>query len=486
MNPLRLFPQRLFLYPTLLILAVMVCDHLSAQTDLYWAPGNNLNADGVWSTSSAVWSENADGTGTLVVWPGDGNAVAHFRDGAGASYAITVEGAVSVDSITFQTGSAGTRTFNQGAGGELTLITGEVNIPGGNTGTFNVPLAGTNGLNRAPGSGGTNLNVANPNLSGDVTLSGTANINDDGVLPADGKLILWAQNTRVNMPNGATRTVAGLEAEGTNPGRRVATSGTGTPGVLILDRNDTETIEFFGRSGNAWQNNGASITKRGTYTQILSGNRDTRFGNAAVLRIEEGTLVLAKVEEIDDPTRIAKAWSPAGSIEVAGGELRFDGPDQLGTVLDGSDNPVPSTDLDFELSGGVMNLNNFRNADEGGDLVQFGTLDLQGNATIDFGSASTSELWFSDSSAVGWDEAALLNIVNFDPGISLLRFGLDDQGLTGTQLDQFQFQGSPQGALIDSQGFIAPIPEPGTAGLLILAAGMLVAGRRRRTRKLRL
>lgn len=431
---------------------------------LYWAPGNSPTAaSGTWDTTTANWATNTSGTGTLQPFT-TGDAVNFANTGT-----TTVDGAVNPLSIT----SGGTRTLNGVNSAEITISSGTITISGGATLSASVPLAGLNGIDRSAGSGTLNLNVANPNLSGNSRTSGFLNLNVAGTLPAAGSLDLAAANTRVNLVNSGTFTLAGITANvpgspDTNLGNRrfVATAGTTGSATLILDRAGSDELDFYGRFGNGTNSNGVNLTKKGSFTQVLLGSLATENANATTLRVEAGTLVFQK-----DAGKYAWSATHAGSkIEVAGGELRWDAGDQI------------AASMDFTLSGGTLDLNGFRNTNGAGSLLQFGELTLGGAASIDFGGTSASELWFADSSSVSWGASNSLSLLNFQAGTSLLRFGTSSSALTGAQLAMFDV-GAGNTASLDADGFVVvAVPEPAAVALAMVGGPMLalLLGRRRK------
>ena len=115
------------------------------------------------------------------------------------------------------------------------------------------------------------------------------------------------------------------------------------------------------------------------------------------------------------------------------------------------------------MSGGTLELAtnnaisdqsmwNLMNAtvESGGFDGTFASLDVDGNAVIDFGALGTSSLAFADSSALTW--SGMLNVVNYTDGSDTLRFGTGIGGLTQAQLDVILVNGLP--ASLDANGFV--------------------------------
>jgi len=111
-----------------------------------------------------------------------------------------------------------------------------------------------------------------------------------------------------------------------------------------------------------------------------------------------------------------------------------------------------------------------------------GTLDLDGTATLDFGSGAGA-VSFANSSSLDWESGSLI-IANFELGVDTLRFGTDDTGLTEWQLHHTLFPGwGPDFyAGIDANGYLLPIPEPSATGMVIVGLSLLLFGRRQGVR----
>ena len=84
-----------------------------------------------------------------------------------------------------------------------------------------------------------------------------------------------------------------------------------------------------------------------------------------------------------------------------------------------------------------------------------GTLKLEANSTIDFGTGSHT-LAFAASNSVSWKEATALTVTDWVAGATILRFGSDATALTSDQLAQINFSGYGTGARILSTGEVIP------------------------------
>lgn len=149
----------------------------------------------------------------------------------------------------------------------------------------------------------------------------------------------------------------------------------------------------------------------------------------------------------------------AGSTTIAAGTLRLGSSDRIA-----------------DASGLVLGGGTFATA---GFSETLGTLSLAAGSFIDFG-AGSSALVFADSSALSWTGSVSLSLLNFTAGLDSIRFGTTSGGLTGGQLGQITING--MAAAIDANGFLSAVPEPSAYAGLTGAAGLLVAGLRRRRR----
>jgi len=118
----------------------------------------------------------------------------------------------------------------------------------------------------------------------------------------------------------------------------------------------------------------------------------------------------------------------------------------------------------------------------GGFNQTFGTLTLSAESTLDFGSGS-SALTFTNSSAISW--LGNLHILDWTQGSDSIRVGTGPGSLTFTQLSKIQWDDLPgiSQTLIDSNGFLVPIPEPSTVALSLLGGfglAVTIINRRRK------
>lgn len=148
--------------------------------------------------------------------------------------------------------------------------------------------------------------------------------------------------------------------------------------------------------------------------------------------------------------------SVSGAVRIDDGILRLGASDRL---------PAASP---LVLDGGTLDSNGFSQT--------MATLDLDSATVIDFG-AGASTLTFGDSDAIDWNGAEL-SILNWTPGTDAFRVGTDGAGFD-TQLSLIRFADfGNAGAQIDANGFITPVPEPGSLAALVALTGFAVRRRR--------
>lgn len=171
----------------------------------------------------------------------------------------------------------------------------------------------------------------------------------------------------------------------------------------------------------------------------------------------------------------------SGVTKTGSGTLQFDGANTYvgATTVTQGTLELGASDRIADVSNLVMNGGTFNT---GGFDESVGKLSLSNFSFIDFGSSNTSDLSFALSSDQNWG-AFTITINNFEVGFDTLRFGTDATGLTAGQLANIRFNGTVA-AQIDSNGFVTPVPEPGSAALLGLAiAGLVGTYRRSPSRK---
>ncbi|MEO6847131.1 MAG: hypothetical protein ABI254_07725, partial [Chthoniobacterales bacterium] len=137
----------------------------------------------------------------------------------------------------------------------------------------------------------------------------------------------------------------------------------------------------------------------------------------------------------------------------------------------------------------VLNGGTFSTGDTVGHRETLGTLTLSANSTIDLGTGSDS-LIFAASNGISWTGTLTITGWVGTAGAGggggtqgTIFFGNNASGLTSTQLSHIDFTGFGQGALLLSNGQLAPnaaVPEAKVVfGVLLLVGGIFWQERRR-------
>ena len=380
----------------------------------------------------------------------------HTFTGASANRTLTLGGNISLGGSTT---NANTVTFGSLTDGQ------KLNIDvGGATRTITVSTNRTmDVLNEITGTGGIIKNGTgtlrlsdNNSYTGATQLGSTGN---QGVLEVT-KLANGGENSSIGKSsNAATGIVFGGQTtatlryigSGDSTDRRFSAGGVGA----IFDASGGGALKWTNTNSVTWSgtsNAVRALTFAGTSTHdntmaAAIGNNGT--GATSITKKDAGRWILSGNNTYTGTTTIE-----AGTLE-------------LGSSTGGGNSS------NLILNGGTFATGGF---DE-----TFGTLTLNGNATIDFGASNTSDLIFSASDGVSWGTSVGLSIINFNEGFDTIRFGTNQNGLSISQLGKITINGFA--AAIDEQGFlsISAVPEPSAfaalAGLSILG---FAATRRRR------
>lgn len=220
-----------------------------------------------------------------------------------------------------------------------------------------------------------------------------------------------------------------------------------------------------------------SGTNLNTHTLVLNGGTltvDGAFNTTIGIATGRG-----------DITGIAGGTGPGNLVKSGTGTLTLGGTVanaytgtttvNAGTIQAGKVNAFGTGQL--LLNGGTVNTGDYNQS--------FGTLNLQGNATLDLSPTGTNSLTFSDSHSINWASGAVLTIDGWTSG-DTLRFGSSGSALTAGQLSQIYFNitGDTQASIDPATGFITPVPEPSTLAFCIVGGfglALAITSRRRKS-----
>lgn len=228
----------------------------------------------------------------------------------------------------------------------------------------------------------------------------------------------------------------------------------GTRGISVRSTATGITLgSLTGQAGSSLNGSGGGATQAVTYT-IGAKNLSTAFagtinngtGLTSLTKVGTGTLTLSGTNTYTGTTTIS-----AGTLALGA-------------------NDVFANTSPIVLNGGTLAAATFTDT--------LGTLDLDANSSITFGTGGM--FIFADSSSLesAWGTFTLSIGGNFVNGSSI-RFGTTGGGLTPAQLALININGLA--ATIDSNGYLSAVPEPASFAALA-GLGMLgfAASRRRR------
>jgi hypothetical protein len=410
------------------------------------------------TTNGGFWSNNSVSTTGNIATTGwvQGN-FPKFQPAGTPTYTVTVSNVESVAGMFFST--AQTLTINPIGSGALSIVSGLQGVLGSGSAnvTINAPITGPGEIQPSNG-GNLRFNAVN-------SYTGGTNLSSTGTL-------IHFNNGSAFGTNFINMGVAGFAP--------LLASGGAT---VTLPNNFTSSV------------NGAGINfAADANTPVVSAGAWTLGSNNLVLRNNGGST---------SPLTLSGAISGSGTITLStnstGSVITFSGPNTATGTLNvtgagatgagsgnidlrlGAANTIASFS-NVNLAGGVFDPDGFTHAMGSTTLTL--SASTSNTSTIDY-LAGPAEIDFANSSAVAWAAGGILNLANWNPGTTFLRFGTDATGLTPTQLAEIEFSGAGLGtAQLNSNGYvIQAVPEPASFLLVGAAAGGLGwYGRRRRAK----
>jgi hypothetical protein len=398
------------------------------------------------TTTGGFWSNNSvSTTGNIATNPWVQGNFPKFQPAGTPTYTVTVSNVEQVAGMFFST--AQTLTINAVGSGALSMVSGLQGILGGTSVdvTINAPLTGPGQIQPSNGGNlrfnGVNTYTGGTNLSSTGTLIHFNNSSSFGTGPINMGVVGFAPllasgGATVTLPNSFTTSKDGgginFAADVNTPVVSTGTWTLGTNGLVL--RNNGVASSPLTLSGAISGSKTITLSANNSGLITFSGNNSFTGTIAITGPGGTGTGTTKVTLKLGAPNTIASS----GQVNMAGG------------VLDpgGFTHSMSSTTLNLSASTGPSSI----------DYV-----------------AGPGELDFANSSALTWVSGAILNLVNWDPSTTFLRFGTDSTGLTAAQLAQIEFNGSGLGtAQLDSQGYvISPVPEPSSSLLLgVVAVGL--------------
>ena len=480
-----------------------------------------LGGSGPWDTTTPIWSPTNAPTANTVTY-GNGVADAAFFGGTvtattqATAFAVTVTGTVNANSVNFTPalGTGANAFFGYTvSGGAINLSgTGPTIVSANTIGeTIVSGLTGTAGVtvtNNAAGGTGFPLR-----LQGDLSgLSGTINVGNGNTTTGGGYVSVgtstadfttgagqtWniaANGLLIGNNQGTARTYSLGNLTGTGTLRSGTTNGGTRAGTDIFQIGALNADATFGGTVIANGASSSAITKVGTGTLTFSGANSY----TGATTVSAGTLRL----DNNNTTTARLTATPIIAIN-AGGTLSL--VQTAATASVDRINNAAAVTLGAGVaanSGGIFNTGGLSEGPAGGaagGAAAMGVLTLGNNSTIDFSTGLTaagSNLLFA---SVNYAPGTVVSVRNYTGGVGLdsglavndrVLF-LADPVLNNAQLASIQFYndaGVPLGAGATEIAFngyteLVPtgVPEPGTWALLGLGGGaltLLVARRRR-------
>lgn len=415
------------------------------------------------------------GPGTLTLT--GGNSYSLVADSLSLAGAATINTSSSTVPLTIADVVTGAFGFTKTGSGTLTLAGASPNTYIG-TATVN---AGTLVLDKTPGLNATitgNLVVGDGSGTDIVRLNATEQIANTSAVTL---------NTGAQLQlRGYNETIGSLTGTGSVFTNDLANTTGGTLTVGRLNTSTTYAGVISGLGGLTKEGSGTlTLTGAQTYTGATTINAGTlklgsgeRIANASALAIASGaTLDMGAFSEtvrslsgagtvllgggtltVGSGMPAATATTFAGSF-VGAGTLNITDPDY--TLVLGAD--VFNSSLNITLSGGILDLGGYNHI--------FGNLNVTANSVLDFSGASIVNF-----NAITISTGVTLTIRNW---VDTVDYFFSNTAYTqgSAPLNRIVFEGGPPwtGANTKWLGYnrqITPVPEPATAGALLLGAAI--------------
>jgi len=444
---------------TLALLGLMLVNGPANAADAYFDTNGTTAGSGVtggttystW-TGTNFWSTSSAGTAATSTWtPGDDAIFAAGTDANGLNYTINiVPGTTVVNSITKN--GLGNLTFGKeviGPDANLSLTSGVIDVTtAGAILSINVGLSGTSGLIK---NGAGSLSISGPA----ATYTGDTVVNA-GVLtvtafrqPIGSRLVL--NNSGIYATFGGPNTVAGI-------------SGTSTS-TIVRNGFSASTITTSKASGvesyaGTFQDVGTalSIIKDGAFTQRFSGNSI----NTGTTIVTAGTLLINGNNSAATGAVTVQAAGTLGGIGTVGGTTTLNAGGSLSAGDSSRATLTFSNGLNISAVNGTSSL-----------LFSLGT-------TGDSDRVASGALTIG-SGVLGFNDFAFLAETGFGNAVYTL---FSSTGITGS-LDGSDLTGTIGGlsstlSISGNNVLLTVVPEPSTAGLILLGLALSAATKRKR------
>lgn len=405
---------------------------------------------GDWTTATE-WSTSSVGTAVTTAWTSDDDAIfAAGTDSAGLTYTINLAaGTTTANSITKN--QAGSLAVGAGA---LSLTSGIIDITdGGGFVEMAAAISGANGLTKN-GAGFLNLTSGAATYTGDTTINGgilRAFLGNK--LPSASRLVL--NNDGAFESFAGNSTVAGISGISTSSFVQNWFDG-GAATITTSKSSGAESYAGTIRNGGAADLN---IVKDGAFTQSFSGN-NIYTGSTTVTA---GTLLINGDSSAATGAVTVEAAGTLGGTGTIGGATTL----AAGGSLSAGDSSRDTLTFSNGLDISAVN-------DTGSLLFSLGT-------AVDSDMIASGALTIG-TGVVGFSDFAFTDETGFGNGVYTL---FSSSGITGS-LDVANLTGTVGGldstlSISGNDILLTVVPEPSTAGLILLGLALSAAAKRKRS-----